>query len=72
MWPPKSLQPFPRIYPCHLQFDLKRPNFNLVQDIIKSEILTKIHEHWIENVASTVSRFSQVLFLRITFESDTN
>ena len=45
-----------------LVFDATQPNFNLVRDFIKTNILTEFHEDWTENVASRVyTRFFEDL-----------
>ena len=52
MWHLERTQSFSKIWPSDLVFDPTWPNFNLVQDFMKTNILTKFHEDRTENVAS--------------------
>ena len=52
MWPLERTQGFSKIWPSDLVFDPTWPNFELVQDFNKTNILTKFYEDRTENVAS--------------------
>ena len=52
LWPLECTQGFSKIWHSDLVLDLTWSIFKLVRDFIKSNILTKFHESWIENVAS--------------------
>ena len=52
MWPLERTQGFPKIWPGDLVFDPTWPIFELVRDIIQTNILTNFHEYPTENVAS--------------------
>ena len=51
MWPLERKQDFSTIWPSDLLFDLTPPMFELVRDIIKTNILSKFEEDWVNNVA---------------------
>ena len=48
MWPLEHTQGFSKISPSDLVF----ANFELIRDLIKTNILTKFHDNQTENVAS--------------------
>ena len=49
---------FSKIWPSDLVFDPTWPIFLLIQDDVKTNILTQFHDYWTENVASrTYKRF---------------
>ena len=52
MWFLELTQGFSKIWPSDLVSDPKWHKFELVQDFIKTNILTKFHEDRTENVAS--------------------
>ena len=52
MWPLQHIQGFSKIWPRDLVFDPTWPNFKIVRDFIKTNILTKFNEDRTENVAS--------------------
>ena len=54
MWPLEWTQAFSMIWPSDLLFDLTWPNFELVRDFVKNNILTKFQVDWTENVGSGV------------------
>jgi len=54
MWPLECKQEFPKILPGDLVFDPILPIFELALDIVKTNILTKTHQYWVANVASSV------------------
>jgi len=54
MWPLGCKQEFPKIIPDDLVFDPTRPIFERGLDIVKTDILTKFHQNWVTNVASSV------------------
>ena len=59
MWPLERTQGFPKIWPGDLVFDPTGPIFELVWDIIQTNILTNFNEYPTENVASRAyTRFS--------------
>ena len=51
MWPLEGKQDFSKIWPSDLLFDGTPPIIELVQDIIKTNILSKFEEDWAKNVA---------------------
>ena len=55
MWPLERTQGYPKIWPSDLVFDPTWPIFKLVQDFIKTNILTKFHDYQTESVASTAN-----------------
>ena len=54
MWPLEHTQGFSKIWPSDLVFDLTWPIFKLIQDFIKTNILTMFHDYQIKIVASRV------------------
>ena len=59
MWPLEWQQDFPVIWPGDLVFDPKWPSFELDLEIIKTNILSKIHDDCFKNVTTRVlTRFS--------------
>ena len=59
MWPLECLQGFPLIWPGDLVFDPRWPSFKLDLKIIKTNILSKIHDDCFKNVTARVlTRFS--------------
>ena len=59
MWPLECWQGFPLIWPGDLTFDPKWPTFELDLEIIKTNILSKIHDDCFKHVTARVStRFS--------------
>ena len=52
MWPLERTEGFSKIWPSDLVFDPTWPIFELIQDIIQTNILTNFHEYPTENVAS--------------------
>ena len=61
MWSLERTQGFPKIWPGDLVFDPTWPIFELVWDIIETNILTNFHEYPTENVASRVyTRFPKI------------
>ena len=52
MWPLERTRGFSKILPSDLVFDPIQPNFELVQDFIKANILTKFYEDRTENMPS--------------------
>ena len=57
-----SVNSFLLIWPCHLVFDPMWPSFKLDLEIIKTNILSKIHDDCFKNVTGRVlTRFSAVL-----------
>ena len=50
MWPLEYQKAFPLIWPGDLVSDIKWPNFKLELEIIKTNILSKIHDDYLKNV----------------------
>ena len=57
MWPLEHQQGFPLIWPGELVYDIKWPSFKLDLEIIKTNILSKIHDDHFKNVTSRASRW---------------
>ena len=54
LWPLECKQEFSKNRPRDLLFDPTPPIFELRQDIIKTNFLTKFEKDWAESVASRV------------------
>ena len=52
VWHSINEQCFSKIWPHDLVFDPTWPIFELIQDYVKTNILTKFHDYRTENVAS--------------------
>ena len=53
MWALERTQSFPKIWASDLVFYPTWPIFELIQDFIKTNILTKFHDNQTENVKDT-------------------
>ena len=68
MWRLELTQGFCKIWPSDLVFDPTWPIFKLVRDFINKNILTKCHDNWTENVASSAyTRFLSDMTLFLTW-----
>ena len=54
MWPVEGKQGFLLIWPGDLVFDPKWPSFKLDIEILKTNMLSKIHDDYFKNVTSGV------------------
>ena len=63
-WSLEHTQGFSKVWPSDLVFDPTWPNFTLVRDFMKTNILTNFHDNRTENVASRVyTRFFKIFDL---------
>ena len=60
LWPLECKQDFPLICPGDLVFYPKRPSFELDLEVIKTNILSKIHDESFKNVTSRMLTFSLI------------
>ena len=54
MWPLECYQGFPLIWPGDLFFETKWPSFKSDLELMKTNILSKIHDDSFENVTASV------------------
>ena len=52
MWPLEHTQGFSKIWPSELVFDPTWTPFEIVQEFIKKNIMTRLHDHQTENLAA--------------------
>ena len=58
MWPLECYQGFPLVWPGDLGLDPKWLRFELTLEIMKANILSKIHDDYYKNVTSSVNKVS--------------
>ena len=69
MWPLECKQGFQLIWPDDLDFDPTWPSFTHILELIKTNILSKIHDYCFKNVTARVlTRFSADLARDLVFD----